>query len=119
MAAAPPAPGRKKKGGKEQAGPSKVNLENQEMTELSNSTDPRITEVLKKVDKVFKLFDQGNQKMIDAREAGVVLRALGLYPTEADVQDVVSNCQEAGTLGYLRRDNFVPFLVKTILEGKA
>ena len=35
------------------------------------------------------MFDHEQNKTVDVREVGTIVRSLGCYPTEADLQDII------------------------------
>jgi len=48
------------------------------------SSDPQIGDVQRKIVSVFEMFDPGNQKIVDVREVGCIVRALGITPINTD-----------------------------------
>ena len=48
----------------------------------------------KKIVSAFKIFDHENNNTIDVREVGTVIRSLGLIPSEAELHEIISECED-------------------------
>ena len=44
---------------------------------------------LRELEEVFRAYDTSGEGLIDSKELGVMLRAMGLFCTEAEVQDMI------------------------------
>ena len=42
-----------------------------------------------RIDELFDVFDEDQNKTVDVRELGTIIRSLGCYPTEAELQDMI------------------------------
>ncbi|KAI9188112.1 hypothetical protein H9P43_002503 [Blastocladiella emersonii ATCC 22665] len=51
--------------------------------------DEKQVPLYNKVKSIFKVFDKSNSGSCDIREAGTILRALGVYPTEAKLKELI------------------------------
>ena len=52
---------------------------------------------LRELEEVFRTYDTSGEGGLDTQELGVMLRALGLHCTEAEVQDIVSLVDSDGS----------------------
>lgn len=104
------------KGGEEAQELVRNEEQEQELALLANSTDPHIIEIQRKITSVFDLFDQSNKRAIDVREVGSIVRALDLYPTEAEVEEIIRNVEESSGKGIVKLERFVPYVTKIILD---
>ena len=52
----------------------------------------------KKLDEAFFLIDQDNDKSISINEVGLLLRALGIFISESDIEKIKSNLGNEGEL---------------------
>ena len=57
---------------------------------------PLTEEQVQEFKEAFALFDRDNDAMITTSELGVVMRALGLTPTEADLKEMVASVDKDG-----------------------
>jgi len=51
--------------------------------------DPILAEINKKIEDAFDIFDHENNKTVDVREVGTIIRSLGCYPSEAELHDMI------------------------------
>ena len=56
------------------------------MSELNKRFEPRLVTA---VTNAFNIFDQEQQGQIEVREAGNVIRSLGVYATEAEIRQYI------------------------------
>merc|ERR1712170_278361 len=61
--------------------------------------------------RAFSKFDKNNSGMIKSKLLGNVLRALGMNPTEAELQDMINDVDKDGT-GLLNFPNFLYMMAK-------
>eukprot|EP00941_MAST-03F_sp_MAST-3F-sp1_P003725 g3725.t1 len=47
--------------------------------------------------EIFRLFDQSGDNLIEMRELGTILRALGQNPTDAELQDMINDVDVDGS----------------------
>jgi len=62
--------------------------------------------------------DQAGQKMVDVREVGTMARALDLYPSEADVHEIIGIVEEPTMKGLVKASSFINHMTKLICDGK-
>ncbi|XP_017770272.1 PREDICTED: EF-hand calcium-binding domain-containing protein 2 isoform X1 [Nicrophorus vespilloides] len=72
----------------------------------------------KKIAETFDIFDHSGMRTVDAREVGTIVRALGCCPTEAEVQELVLQMEDANNPGSIHLINFLPVIAKVISEHK-
>lgn len=46
-------------------------------------------EQLCRIEEAFDVFDHEQNKTVDVREVGTIIRSLGCYPNEAELQDMI------------------------------
>lgn len=67
----------------------------------------RSDQLERKIREIFKLFERENNNMVDIREVGTMVRALGLNPTEEQLEIMIKEIEEqSGSTGFVkyRRD---------------
>ena len=57
------------------------------------------TEVQNKVVEAFEVFDHENSKTVDVREVGTIIRSLGHCPSESQLQETISEMEDAEQMG--------------------
>merc|ERR1711881_13530 len=78
-----------------------------------------IANIEKRISTAFKVFDHDNNNTIDVREVGTVIRSLNLVPTEAELHDIITECEddpEEADNGTIRLEKFV-LVMSLILTG--
>ncbi|XP_053918744.1 dynein regulatory complex protein 8 [Cuculus canorus] len=89
------------------------------MAERGASTEDRIVaEVEKQIVEAFEVFDHEDSKTVDVREIGSIIRSLGCFPTEAEVQEVLAKVEEEPLTGYVHLEKFLPMMTKVILDKR-
>ena len=68
------------------------------------------TEVHTKVVEAFEVFDHENNKTVDVREIGTIVRSLGHCPSESQLQEVISEMEDPEQMGYIHMDRFLPVM---------
>ena len=68
----------------------------------------------KRLDEAFFLIDQDNDKAISINEVGLLLRALGIFISESDIEKMKSKLGNEGEL--VSYDEFKNYIVKRIVE---
>ena len=51
-----------------------------------------------RIEESFDVFDHEQNKTVDARELGTIIRSLGCYPNEAELQDMMQVCDSPASL---------------------
>ncbi|XP_052121148.1 dynein regulatory complex protein 8-like isoform X2 [Frankliniella occidentalis] len=69
----------------------------------------------RRIIEAFEIFDHAQNKNIDVREVGAVIRSLGCCPTEAQLQEVLMEVEDPDT-GSVSLDKFLPYMVNVITE---
>jgi Ca2+-binding EF-hand superfamily protein len=77
-----------------------------------------ILDIEKKITDAFLVFDTADNKQVDVRELGTVVRSLGLCPTEREVNELVSMTEDETSTGNVRLERLLPVLTKVMLEKK-
>ena len=57
--------------------------------QVKKEGDPVLAEINQRIEEAFDVFDHEQNKTVDVREVGTIVRSLGCYPTEADLQDII------------------------------
>lgn len=64
---------------------------------MTGEKGKKLTEVqIQEFKEAFALFDRDGDALLTASELGVVMRALGLTPTEADLKEIVTSVDKDG-----------------------
>jgi Ca2+-binding EF-hand superfamily protein len=66
----------------------------------------------------FLIFDTQENKQVDVREVGTVVRSLGCCPTESEVNELIAETEDETASGYVRLDRLLPVLTKVLLDKK-
>ena len=75
-------------------------------------------DVQKRIDEAFKLFDRDDKKMVDVREIGTIVRHLGICPTEIELRDLITECEEEEPTGFIRFEKFERMMTRILLENQ-
>lgn len=51
--------------------------------------DPVLADINRRIEEAFDIFDHEHSKTVDVRELGTIIRSLGCYPAESDLQDMI------------------------------
>jgi len=62
--------------------------------------------VLKSIRETFDIFDKEGTGQVDSREIGTLIRALGVFPQESDLENLVDQCQEEPPTGFVTFKKF-------------
>jgi len=89
-----------------------------ELAALLFSNDPKIIEMQKKITQIFNMYDQGGQKMIDIRSAGSMFHAMGLMPTQVELNDIITDIEDMSAKGYVKYERMAPYITKILVDGK-
>ncbi|NWS70139.1 DRC8 protein, partial [Crotophaga sulcirostris] len=52
------------------------------------------------------------------RDIGTIIRSLGCFPTEAEVQEVITKVEEESSTGHINLEKFLPVMTKIILSKR-
>ena len=63
-----------------------------------------------KVVEAFEVFDHENNKTVDVREIGTIVRSLGHCPSESQLQEIISQMEDQDQMGYIHLDRFLPVM---------
>jgi len=88
------------------------------VSEGGESAEAAVLEIEKKITDAFLVFDTQENKQVDVRELGTVIRSLGLCPTEAEVNEIIAETEDETATGYVRLDRLLPVMTKVLLEKK-
>ncbi|KAL0969328.1 hypothetical protein UPYG_G00225640 [Umbra pygmaea] len=83
-----------------------------------NKPEAIISEVHRKISEAFDVFDHEFNKTVDVREIGTIIRSLGCYPTERELQDIIAEIEEEEPTGYIRFEKFLPTMTRVLLERR-
>lgn len=72
----------------------------------------------RKIAEIFDIFDHANNKTVDAREIGTIIRALECVPTEAELQEMLVKMEDPENPGTIHLVMFIPILTQAITEHK-
>ncbi|CBY30457.1 unnamed protein product [Oikopleura dioica] len=75
-------------------------------------------EIEKRITEAFLVFDTQANRQADVREIGTIVRSLGLVPTEAEVNELISETEDETASGFVRLDRLLPVLTQCILEKR-
>jgi len=63
--------------------------------------------IVKQVTEAFLVFDLERNETVDVREVGTIIRSLGCYPSESELQHLVSEMEGEGTTPLVTLQKFV------------
>ncbi|XP_068532470.1 dynein regulatory complex protein 8 [Anas acuta] len=82
-----------------------------------NGEDGAVAEIEKKIIEAFEVFDHECNKTVDVREIGSIVRSLGCFPTEAELQELLAKVEEEEEpTGYIHLEKFLPVMTKVLLD---
>ncbi|KAH0577223.1 Calmodulin [Spironucleus salmonicida] len=76
--------------------------------------DPRL---IQSISDAFDTFDPDHSGRLDVREAGTVLRSLGVYPTEAEIHKFILQMQRDEPSLWIQKSIFQDFAANLISEN--
>ncbi|NXI02369.1 DRC8 protein, partial [Pachycephala philippinensis] len=77
-----------------------------------------VAEIEKKIIEAFEVFDRESNKTVDVREVGCIIRSLGCFPNEAEVQELLSEIEVEESGGFIHLEQFLPLMTKVLLERR-
>ncbi|XP_063683882.1 dynein regulatory complex protein 8-like [Bolinopsis microptera] len=78
--------------------------------------DPALLEMQKLVKDAFSIFDHENNDTVDMREVGTIIRSLGCFPTEGELNDMIAEVEEDEPTGYVRYERFEPMMTRVLMD---
>merc|ERR1711988_2048959 len=81
----------------------------------------RRKETYKAIKGGFALFDRDGKGVCDVREIGTIVRHLGICPTEIELRDLITECEEEegeGATGFIRFERFERMMSRVLLENQ-
>ncbi|KAJ8308857.1 hypothetical protein KUTeg_013731 [Tegillarca granosa] len=87
-------------------------------SEQKENADSLINDIQKRITDAFDIFDNENNKTVDVREVGTIIRSLGCCPSEAELHDMLSEIEEEEPTGYIRFEKFLPMMTKVLMERR-
>merc|ERR1712179_118293 len=92
-------------------------VNNMAADEQKENADSLLADIQKRVTDAFDIFDNENNKTVDVREVGTIIRSLGCCPTENELHDMLTLIEEDAT-GYIRFEKFLPMMTKVLMERR-
>ncbi|NWV19483.1 DRC8 protein, partial [Origma solitaria] len=77
-----------------------------------------VAEIEKKITEAFEVFDRESNKTVDVRFIGSIIRSLGCFPNEAEVQELLEQIEVEEPGGFIHLDQFLPVMTKVLLERR-
>ena len=78
----------------------------------------RKQDVHKQIKDAFSLFDKDAKGVCDVREIGTIVRHLGICPTEIELRDLITECEEEEPTGFIRFERFERMMSRVLLENQ-
>jgi len=75
-------------------------------------------QVFKAIKDGFALFDRDGKGICDVREVGTIVRHLGICPTEIELRDLITECEEEEPTGFIRFERFERMMSRVLLENQ-
>ena len=72
----------------------------------------------KQIKASFDLFDRDKKGICDVREIGTIVRHLGICPTEIELRDLITECEEEEPTGFIRFERFERMMSRVLLENQ-
>merc|ERR1719487_2694587 len=70
------------------------------------------------IKNAFSLFDRDGKGMCDVREIGTIVRHLGICPTEIELRDLITECEEEEPTGFIRFERFERMMSRVLLDNQ-
>ncbi|XP_037989411.1 dynein regulatory complex protein 8 [Motacilla alba alba] len=80
--------------------------------------DGLVAEIEKKITEAFEVFDRESNKTVDVREIGCIVRSLGCFPNEAEVQELLAKIEVEEPGGFVHLEKFLPVMTKVLLDRR-
>ncbi|ORX55342.1 EF-hand [Piromyces finnis] len=107
--------GKKKASSKKAETPNTEVVKAPEITYYEELMNTGNLEVIKKVNRIkeaFSLFDTAQNDTCDEREVGTIIRSLGIYPNEAQLQDLIKEMLDEKQPGFVDFNKFLRAIYK-------
>ncbi|KAM4787482.1 dynein regulatory complex protein 8 isoform 2-T2 [Cyanocitta cristata] len=88
------------------------------MAQKEKGEDGIVAEIEKKITEAFEVFDRESNKTVDVREIGCIVRSLGCFPNEAEVQELLAQIEVEEPGGFVHLEQFLPVMTKVLLERR-
>ncbi|NXC24929.1 DRC8 protein, partial [Campylorhamphus procurvoides] len=77
-----------------------------------------VAEIEKKITEAFEVFDRESNKTVDARDIGCVVRSLGCFPSESELNELLAKIEEEEeeSTGFIHLEKFLPVMTKLLLD---
>ena len=82
------------------------------------SAESMLAEIEKRITEAFEIFDHENNKTVDVREIGTIVRSLGCCPSEGELHDMLAEIEEEEPTGYIRFEKFLPMMTRILMERR-
>jgi len=80
--------------------------------ELMNTGDPEIIKKANRIKEAFSLFDVTQNETCDEREVGTIIRSLGIYPNELQLQAILNEMRDEKQPGFVNFNKFLKPIYK-------
>ncbi|NXK96041.1 DRC8 protein, partial [Formicarius rufipectus] len=81
-----------------------------------------VAEIEKKITEAFEVFDRESNKTVDARDIGYVVRSLGCFPSEVELNELIAKVnvgeEEEESTGFIHLEKFLPIMTKVLLDRR-
>ncbi|CAB3359988.1 Hypothetical predicted protein [Cloeon dipterum] len=72
----------------------------------------------KKINDAFKLFDHTGSDAVDVREIGTIIRSLGCCPSESELQEILVQVEDQEMTGSVKLNRFLPVMAEILQENR-
>ncbi|TRZ18094.1 hypothetical protein HGM15179_009002 [Zosterops borbonicus] len=80
--------------------------------------DGLVAEIKKKATEAFEVFDRESNQTVDVREIGCIIRSLGCFPSEAEIQELIEKMEVEEAGGFVHLEKFLPVVTKVLLDRR-
>ncbi|NXR35776.1 DRC8 protein, partial [Zosterops hypoxanthus] len=77
-----------------------------------------VAEIKKKATEAFEVFDRESNQTVDVREIGCIIRSLGCFPSEAEIQELIEKMEVEEAGGFVHLERFLPVVTKVLLDRR-
>ncbi|NWV33717.1 DRC8 protein, partial [Grantiella picta] len=77
-----------------------------------------VAEIEKTITEAFEVFDRESNKTVDIREIGSIVRSLGCFPSQAEVQELLEQIEVEEPGGFVHLEKFLPVMTKVLLDKR-
>eukprot|EP00055_Hartaetosiga_balthica_P007059 m.23788 g.23788 ORF g.23788 m.23788 type:complete len:198 (+) comp5586_c0_seq1:45-638(+) len=79
---------------------------------------PELVKLHFSIASVFKIFDSEDRNQVEVSELGTIVRGLGCCPSEEDLRDIILECEEEESTGYIKYERFEPVMTRILKQRK-